>query len=120
MCGVSGLELVIILAVALIVLGPDKLPDVLRFLGGVMREVRRVTGEVGRLRSDLTQSPQVEELRRQIRAELQMERTRPGRADELAAVDAIKAARQAVPPTPVPAEPEPGLPPTDSPDGGGP
>ncbi len=43
MFNVSGPEILIILVVALIVLGPDKLPDAARKIGGVMREVRRIS-----------------------------------------------------------------------------
>lgn len=93
MCGISGLELVIILVVALLVLGPEKLPEMMRFLGGVMREVRRVSGEVGRIRSDLTQSSEVEELKRQLRSELSQDRQRGGRASVESEIDAIRAKR---------------------------
>jgi Tat protein translocase TatB subunit len=44
MFNVSGMELLIILLLALIVLGPDKLPDTARKVGRAMAEVRRITG----------------------------------------------------------------------------
>lgn len=43
MFNVSGSELVIILLVALIVLGPDKLPDAIRKAGRVYGELRRMS-----------------------------------------------------------------------------
>lgn len=41
MFGISGLELMIIVAFALIVFGPDKLPEMGRTVGRFMREFKR-------------------------------------------------------------------------------
>ncbi|HET6438664.1 MAG TPA: Sec-independent protein translocase protein TatB [Anaeromyxobacter sp.] len=46
MFGISGVELVIIAALALILLGPDQLPQVARTLGKWMREFRRATDDI--------------------------------------------------------------------------
>jgi Tat protein translocase TatB subunit len=43
MFNVGGGELLVIFLVALIVLGPAKLPEVARQVGGVMREIRRIS-----------------------------------------------------------------------------
>lgn len=43
MFNTSGTELLVILLVALIVLGPEKLPEAARKLGGFMREMRRMS-----------------------------------------------------------------------------
>ncbi|MGI9623609.1 MAG: Sec-independent protein translocase protein TatB [Acidimicrobiales bacterium] len=43
MLNVGGGELLVILLIALIVLGPNKLPGVAKQVGGIMREVRRVS-----------------------------------------------------------------------------
>jgi Tat protein translocase TatB subunit len=43
MFNVGGGELLVILLVALIVLGPDKLPDAARKIGNVMGEIRRMS-----------------------------------------------------------------------------
>lgn len=56
MCGVSGIELLIIVVVAVMVLGPDRLPEVMRTLGKLMREVRKVTGEITSVRDEFTRS----------------------------------------------------------------
>jgi sec-independent protein translocase protein TatB len=43
MFNVGGMELVVIALVALIVLGPDKLPGAMRQLGNAMGELRRIS-----------------------------------------------------------------------------
>ena len=43
MFNTSGTELLVILLVALIVLGPEKLPEAARKVGNVMREIRRMS-----------------------------------------------------------------------------
>ena len=46
MFGLGMPELLVILAVALIVIGPKKLPDIARALGKGMREFRKATNEI--------------------------------------------------------------------------
>jgi len=48
MFGIGGMELFIILVVALIVLGPGKLPGVARMLGKAMGELQRATSDLKR------------------------------------------------------------------------
>ena len=48
MFGVGGTELFIILVIALIVLGPNKLPDLARMLGKLMGEFQRATSDLKR------------------------------------------------------------------------
>ena len=100
MCGISGFEFVIILVIALLVLGPEKIPEILRFFGGVMRQVKELSGEVTKLKSDMLSSPQIEELKKQIRAEILSESGGKGdaaskaeRTNDIATIDAIKRAR---------------------------
>lgn len=56
MCGISGVELMVILVIAIVVLGPDRLPEMMRLLGKGMREVRKVTSELGGVRDEFTKS----------------------------------------------------------------
>ncbi len=100
MCGISGFEFVVILVIALLVLGPEKIPEILRFFGGVMRQVKELSGEVTKLKSDMLSSPQIEELKKQIRAEVLSESGGKGaaaskaeRSNDIATIDAIKRAR---------------------------
>ncbi len=43
MFNLSGMEVLVILVLALVVLGPDKLPEAARKVGRAMHEVRRMT-----------------------------------------------------------------------------
>ena len=51
--GMSPLELMVIVALALIVLGPERLPELARQAGRTLREVRRISSEV---RGELSRS----------------------------------------------------------------
>jgi len=44
--GISFVELLVVLLVALVVLGPDKLPPLLRTVGGALGRLRRITSEL--------------------------------------------------------------------------
>jgi Tat protein translocase TatB subunit len=46
MPNLGGPEIIVILLVALIFLGPQRLPEVGRQIGGALRELRRVQGDV--------------------------------------------------------------------------
>lgn len=62
MFNISATELLVIAVVALLVLGPDKLPDAMRKLGRATRELKRITsGFEAELRdalSDPVEAPQ--------------------------------------------------------------
>ena len=61
MFGIGMPELLLILALALIVLGPKKLPELARALGKGMAELRRATDEIKdefrRVENDIEDSP---------------------------------------------------------------
>jgi sec-independent protein translocase protein TatB len=95
MCGISGVELMLILVVAVVVLGPERLPDLMRQLGRMMREFRKVTGELTRVGNDLKSQVPIDELRRQLREEMQVERARQVRTDVTSEIDQIRASMRA-------------------------
>jgi sec-independent protein translocase protein TatB len=53
MFGIGFTEIVVILVIALIVLGPEKLPEIAKALGRAMREFRTATDEIKRSVSDI-------------------------------------------------------------------
>jgi sec-independent protein translocase protein TatB len=56
---ISATELLVIAIVALLILGPDKLPDAMRKLGRATRELRRITsGFEAELRDALSDPPE--------------------------------------------------------------
>ncbi len=58
MFGIGPLEMVVILALALIVLGPQKFPEAGRAVGKAMREFRSMTTDISRdLNSSFDDSP---------------------------------------------------------------
>ncbi|MFH1737330.1 MAG: twin-arginine translocase TatA/TatE family subunit [Actinomycetota bacterium] len=50
--GLGGPEIIIILVIALIIFGPDKLPEMARGIGKGIREFRKITGGVERTLQD--------------------------------------------------------------------
>lgn len=55
-CGVSGIELLIIIVAAVVFLGPDKLPDLARTVGKLARDLRSATDEFTQAKDDFTRS----------------------------------------------------------------
>ena len=54
MMGIGPLEILVILVVALLVIGPEKMPEVARVLARVMRDLRGAMDEVRRQFEDIT------------------------------------------------------------------
>jgi TatA/E family protein of Tat protein translocase len=52
-CGVSGIELVIIVVIAVIFLGPDKLPEFARTVGKLAKDLRNATQEFTQAQDDI-------------------------------------------------------------------
>jgi len=70
MFGIGTTEILIILVVALIVIGPKKLPDVARTLGKALGEFKRMSSDVKRT-IDL-ESERAEETQRTVQAEKEL------------------------------------------------
>jgi sec-independent protein translocase protein TatB len=60
MSNIGGLEIIMVLLVALIVLGPTKLPDAARQLGKAVTELRRISGGFQRELREAIQDPIIE------------------------------------------------------------
>ncbi len=76
MFGIGTWELIVILLLALIILGPDKLPSVARTVGRTLTSLRKTADEVkreidldglkGQIQSELLDDPELEELQRNL------------------------------------------------------
>lgn len=64
MFGMSMTEILFIAVVALVVLGPEKLPKVAQMIGRGLRELRKAT-------SDVREAMEIEDIRRDIRAQIE-------------------------------------------------
>lgn len=91
MCGISGFEFIIIVVAAIIILGPDKLPEMLRFAGKATRELRRWKGDLGDMTREIQRTIPVDELRQNIREELQLDRARARVKETEAEIDELRA-----------------------------
>jgi len=71
MFGIGGPELLIICVVALIVIGPKKLPDMLRSLGKGMAEFKRVTTDVKSTLDDEVKKAEAAARKREVDEEME-------------------------------------------------
>jgi sec-independent protein translocase protein TatB len=123
MFGIGTWELLIILVLALVVLGPQKLPEIARQVGKTITKLRRTADEVRReidldgIRDELTGDPELQKLQQDLdlRGEI---RTAMGRLKDPPALPGPEPEPQAGPgpgSSAPPSSPPDGLPP-----GGGP
>ena len=64
MFGVGPMELVVILVVALLVLGPKRLPEVMKTVGKMMAELRKASEEV---KKEIIQTEDMKEIQDSLR-----------------------------------------------------
>jgi sec-independent protein translocase protein TatB len=81
MFGVGGPELLIICVVALIVIGPKKLPELLRSLGKGMAEFKRVSNDVKSTLDDEVKKAETTARKREVDEEMERRRAAKAEAD---------------------------------------
>ncbi|MFH1915137.1 MAG: Sec-independent protein translocase protein TatB [Pseudomonadota bacterium] len=96
MFGIGGPELLIICVVALIVIGPKKLPDLLRSLGKGMAEFKRVSTDVKSTLDDEVKKAETAARKREVDEE--MERRKAEKAAAAATEQAAADQAASVPP----------------------
>lgn len=93
MFGIGGPELLIICVVALIVIGPQKLPELLRSLGKGVAEFKRVGNEVKSTLDDEVSKAEAAARKKEVDAELA--RRKAQKAKEEAAAESAPGAEAA-------------------------
>lgn len=63
MMGIGPFEILMVLVVALILVGPERMPELVRFAARMLREIRAAAGE---MRQQVEQLAQAEELRAEV------------------------------------------------------
>lgn len=96
MSNIGGLEILVVMMVALIVLGPTKLPDAARQVGRAVAELRKISGGFQREMREAIQDPVIEA---EARARGAVEATRNVVKDPLG----LKGTNTAATPKPKPA-----------------
>ncbi len=91
MCGISGIEFLVIIVAAIIILGPEKLPDAMRAAGKLAREVRRIRGDLGDVTKEIRSQVNVADLQKQLVKELDIDRARSSMKDAESEIDALRA-----------------------------
>ena len=93
MFGIGSTELLVILVVALIVIGPSKLPDLMKTLGKGMAEFRRMSSDV-----KSTLEAEVDRAEREQKQAEAQKRQAPANAEAAAAAPAQPGAAQVAAP----------------------
>lgn len=89
----SFFELIVICVVALLVLGPDKLPGAIKTLGLWIGRLRR---SFNNIRREIEQEVGADEIRRQLRNEAIMEKFNSARTQVTQSIDSVKKEAEAV------------------------
>lgn len=86
MCGISGVELLVIIVAAIIILGPDKLPELMRMAGRLARDLRRLRGDLGEVTREIRSQVKVDDLQKSLGVDRVRERIRDAESE----IDAIR------------------------------
>lgn len=97
MFGIGFPELLLIAVIALVVIGPKRLPDLAKALGRGFAEFRRATDELKQTFEEETRVARAQELRQKLVAEGKIRP--PGVADPSPPEVGVPAGEQAAPPT---------------------
>ena len=95
MFGIGGPELLIICVVALIVIGPQKLPDLLRSLGKGVAEFKRVGNEVKSTLDDEVTKAEAAARKQEVEAEMARRKAEKAKQEAEEAIKAAEAAKAA-------------------------
>lgn len=95
MFGVGGPELLIICVVALIVIGPKKLPEMLRSLGKGVAEFKRVGNDVKSTLDEEVSKAEAESRKREVDAEMARRKAEKAAAEAATEVPASEAVAEA-------------------------
>jgi sec-independent protein translocase protein TatB len=90
MCGISGFEFTVIMIAAIIVLGPEKLPELLRMFGKLTKQIRRWKGDLGDIAKDVQSSLPVDQIRKEMSEGLDLERARTHLKETESEIDALR------------------------------
>ena len=91
MFGIGGPELLIICVVALIVIGPKKLPELLRSLGKGVAEFKRVGNDVKTTLDEEVSKAEAESRKREVEEELARRKAEKAKQEAGGTVDATDA-----------------------------
>ena len=106
MMGISWMELMVIVMIALIVIGPKDLPAALRTLGQILRAVRRMAREFQIQVDQFVRESEVDALWRDVEDAAQREDSAPRRASPRTAGETVAAPGPSPAPELVPDSPE--------------
>lgn len=87
MCGISGVELLVIIVASIVILGPEKLPELMGHAGKLARDLRKMRGQLGDVTRELRSQVKVDELGKELGVDRVRERMREAESE----IDAIRA-----------------------------
>lgn len=90
MCGVSGIELVILLVIALVVIGPERLPEAMSGLGKLMRQIREIASDLTAVKDEIVESIPVADMKKQLKKELAIDQMNDATKSVNSEIDAIR------------------------------